>query len=615
MWPIGTLLAFLLPSSSSHVNGFRIAIVGLGLATLFLFSDGYIVPGGASDFTKWADALIDGSTLPPAISPRDVGFPLLLVLSGYPITGSFIGITIIHAGFAVLMPVFVYAALRPFSLAIAYYCGQIGNICLGSFQFVKMIHHDQIYVFFTILMSMWIILFFARANYRYLYLFTIACVAASVSRPAGNLLFPSFLVLAIVASPRPRVIGHYIACATIFVTSIASYQFYRYEVFDMGHQKSIPSYTGEQIFYNLYQNSREYGITLGPDIGPAMRQLDTALRDALGPVPQENDFLRTHITPGLERFTAAAFLPFTRDELMQRIYLVPNWEYYLLLCDAAPSDQVMLRAAIEVALAHPLYVLRYSMRNFIVFLFHPGYAHTRYNLNPFGPVRLDFLPTLSGVDPSAAAGIAPRAVQEAKLQILPQEKPIFRELLSNLDAFAERFWTSWYQSFVKITAILIVVSWLALACSAVCAIRRPRRGNAICEPVALWSRQSGFSAAALSASLPLLYNTAITAAFAEPDYRYHHFILLVRILVAGFGAIALFRLLPKEPGARWASSTVWLDFKALVAYAGQGARKGSSCDAVDFWLTVHPKSATLIALSLAAIAFGGWALFMLTLTA
>ena len=31
----------------------------------------------------------------------------------------------------------------------------------------------------------------------------------------------------------------------------------------------------------------------------------------------------------------------------------------------------------------------------------------------------------------------------------------------------------------------------------------------------------------------LAYNAMVTAVFAEPDYRYHHFMLLLRVLIAG----------------------------------------------------------------------------------
>ena len=185
-----TLISFASPS------------VGVAVGGICLFTSGYVVPGGANEFLAWAEALVSGATIQGA--DRDVGFPILLVLSGYTLTGSFIGITLIHAVFAALMPVFIYAALQPFSTSVAYYSGQTANLCLGSFLFIKFIHHDQAYIFTIFLMLMFLSVFLTRGAYKYLYYFTLACIAASICRPAGNLLFPLFLIIAFVAAPRAR---------------------------------------------------------------------------------------------------------------------------------------------------------------------------------------------------------------------------------------------------------------------------------------------------------------------------------------------------------------------------------------------------------------------------
>jgi hypothetical protein len=112
----------------------------------------------------------------------------------------------------------------------------------------------------------------------------------------------------------------------------------------------------------------------------------------------------------------------------------------------------------------------------------------------------------------------------------------------------------------------------------------------------------------------LLYYGGITAAFAEPDYRYHHFVLLIRILTAGFGIIALLRILPEKPGAKWTSSIPWRDTQALMGYLCHGIRRLLSYDLIDFWLQKRPRSTAFVALALSAIVFGGWAAFMLRFT-
>ena len=75
-----------------------------------------------------------------------------------------------------------------------------------------------------------------------------------------------------------------------------------------------------------------------------------------------NDFVKTHIDP------------FSATELAQQVFLVPCYDYHVLMGNTEPDDQVFLRASLEIAKAHPLYVARYIIRNFLVFLFRPGYA-------------------------------------------------------------------------------------------------------------------------------------------------------------------------------------------------------------------------------------------------
>jgi hypothetical protein len=612
-WASGTVVGFALPSRTLHPDLFRIVLVGLFLAALFLFSTGYILPGGASEFTRWAEALAHGSTLTAGVADRDVGFPLMLLLSGYTLTGSFIGITVVHAAFAVLMPVLVYVALRPFSPGIAYYSGQIGNICLGSFLYVKFVHHDQTYIFFVMLMVTLIILFFVRGTYRYLYFFTLACLAASVSRPAGNLLFPLFLTLAFFARPRPRVLRHYIISLLIFAGLTAAYQWHRYVVFDVRDQPNMPSYTGQQVFYNLYLNSQEYGITLGPDLGQSMRKLDEALRQKLSPDPRDSVLIQQMSAAAPRLFVEAQYLPFTTDELMQRIYLLPNWEYYQLFCGAAESDQLMLRASFEIIEKYPIFFLRYSLRNTLVFLFHPGFAHTRYNVNPFNPVGLQFFPNLAGVDEEH--DIAARALREVKLNISDAEPRWLRKwLIQRRDALGS-WWRQHYQSFVEATAVLMVVSWLALIASAACALGRWRRGGEACGIVALWSSQPGFLASLAAASMLLLYNAGVTGAFAEPDYRYHHFVMLLQVLISGFGAIVLLRILPRLPAEIPTSSIPGRDAVELARWCRDALRVLASHDAVAVHLANRPRATALILLLLTGLAFGGWAVFMASLTA
>ena len=184
------IVAFFLPAPNPHVDIAKLGFVSILVVGFFLFTSPYYFPGGADQFTDWANALAHGTKLPPQIAQRDIGFPLLILLSGYTVNGSFIGITLIHALFAILMPLLLYLAVYRLSQPVAFLTAACAIISLAPIYFMKWIHHDQSYIFFTILSVALLARYVQGRNYFYLYSFTLAVIAASVSRPAGNVLFP-----------------------------------------------------------------------------------------------------------------------------------------------------------------------------------------------------------------------------------------------------------------------------------------------------------------------------------------------------------------------------------------------------------------------------------------
>ena len=83
----------------------KLALLGTLAATFFLFATKTWFPGGASQFMQYAEAIVHGTTLPPDVAARDAGYPLLIILSGYLSSHSFIPLLLIQAGFAILLPI------------------------------------------------------------------------------------------------------------------------------------------------------------------------------------------------------------------------------------------------------------------------------------------------------------------------------------------------------------------------------------------------------------------------------------------------------------------------------------------------------------------------------
>ncbi|MBV9551830.1 MAG: hypothetical protein JO032_03450, partial [Alphaproteobacteria bacterium] len=64
-------------------------------------------------------------------------------------------------------------------------------------------------------------------------------------------------------------------------------------------------------------------------------------------------------------------------------------------------------------------------------------------------------------------------------------------------------------------------------------VMRDRRGEAKVE------RMGRLAAHVLYSTVFFMYNALVTAAFAEPDYRYHHMTILLKVVIAAYGVIAL----------------------------------------------------------------------------
>jgi hypothetical protein len=593
-------IALFVPSGCTGVDRAKLALLGTLAATFFLFATKTWFPGGASQFMQYADAIVHGTTLPPDIAARDAGYPLLIILSGYLSSHSFIPLLLIQAGFAILLPIVVYESLRRLSPMTAFYAGLASIMTLSPFYFMKMIHHDQTYIFFAELMLCLLLIFVQTKQPRFLYFFTIAAICASVARPAGNALFPLFLVIGYLAA-RGNIL-HYLACSTVFAAFVAGYAWHREVIFDIQDSPATPSYLGRQIFYDPYVNTLDYGIRLSPhDVGPNFTRAIDELRNRLQPSPRDSEFVQTQYgrTDYKAEFASAYIDPLTTDELMDQVLARPNWEYYTLLC-LANDDRLLLAAALEIARAHPSLVLRYSVRNFLHFTFNPGYKHSRYNLNPFGPEALLFYPAQAAVDEDVT-GFPARAVRELNFDPVLHEPLVVHRLFNAM----QTVWLKSYRTEVAIMACLMCVAWGTAAVRLVQAVRPRSKSASMAEPNSggVLTPDSALVASIVIASLVFGYNAAVTAIFAEPDFRYRQASDLQAILIAGLGLIAmqpwigpaLRRRVPANIAERWDRAARWI-------HSG------------DVWPRLTAMQLAAIVTGTACAGLAGWTLFILANT-
>lgn len=508
----------------------RLISIGAALTCLFLYAGTYTFPGGASQFTQYADALAHGGHLHPRLAQRDVGFPLLLWLSGYPYTGSFIGITLLQAVFSLLMPVMIYLIFGDRYPRAAFYTALLSIVSLAPYQFVKWIHHDHAYLFF-IVVTMYFGARFARTSRPlFIYLMTFAVIAAGLTRPAGNWMLPLLLVGVLVLNVRQW--KHYIACAVIFICVCFGYQAHRTKIFDVKPGESMPSYTGQQILYNLYINSRELGVTLSPDTSPGLHALTEKLRAAISPHPMESVHVKNLISsrPYTPEFTKAAFEHPDADSFIKSFFEHPSYEYYELLSTIAQNDdRTFLKASWEVACAYPFYTAHYVLRNLYYTFAAPGYSHSRDSMRPMERGKPQLLPGDGGV--WSPQGVPERGVRE----------------LSHAPLKAELSWFKypfkWLQNFWRPIYIVITLATLAATLAGLLAV-----GKHVVTPYIERREWETVAAPFLLIFIILFYNAAVTAAFVDPVYRYHYFIILPQIVCGGFGALLAWHYLQRRKG-------------------------------------------------------------------
>jgi hypothetical protein len=592
---IATALALFLPAPDMRVDVVKVLLAGIAVTGFFLFTAPYYYPGGAHHFTSWAEALVHGTKLSPHFAQRDIGFPLLLLLGGYTVNGSFIGITLIHAVFAILMPVLLYLAICRLSQPVALLTAACAIASFAPIYYMKWIHHDQTYIFFTVLTAALLALYLQTHQIRYLYFFTAAAIATSLSRPAGNILFPIFLGLAYLTA-RGRIL-HYMICAAIFCGVTAGYLWHRYEIFDMAHQPNVPSYTGEQIFYNAYINSIPFGVHISPAMGPNLAKIGQCIHDELQPSVRDSAMVKAIGEAPSKQFMDEYFYKYTSDELERRVFEAPNREYLQLVCAPEKNDQIILKAALEVLEAHPWYFFAYTGRNLWHLLARPGFSYSRYDALPFHQLGKIF--PAGGGEINWTDGlplIAARAAREVTFLPLSVERGFFTRSLDDI----QQLWGEYYQTVVVVTLVLMIAGWLGLLARFTLFFRPASPRTATLRAMLV---SDGLASSIVAASLLLLYNFVVTAAFVDPDYRYHNFMVLIRLLVSGYGLIVVIRVFNAAFGRRLAGT-------APVRVIADGLAVIQRDDAFAQVVGSHFVTSLIAMAAATAALFALWARFM-----
>jgi hypothetical protein len=499
---------WLLPSTKTF-DMVRIFVISAAVGFFYLYFGAFELEHDTAGYEAWADALVNGTSLvgQGGLDHSDVGMPLILVIGGFPFTHSLIGVTIIQALMGMTMPLLAYSAIRPWFPKTAYYTAIASVICLAPFLLFKFIHHDQPYIFFSVL-SMWLVnRYVYTARPANLYGLALSVLASALIRTVGKGTYP--LVLAVCLLERKdsvkRQYIHYLASILIFVGCTVGYSIYRDKI--MGNP---PSTLGHYVFYNIYVNSAELGVKLSSDLSPNMKLVVERAYKGLLPSPAEA-LKHRESRPG---FMAETFFKYNADELLDRIFSVPNWEYYEYLRESTADDHVLLMASIEAALTHPLYVIAFTLRNAWQLLYDPGWHHGEPDIIPESKDGLLF--PFGGITTAGQGNVGDdvpdRSLRELSFNPLSRQPEWLKEFYYAI----ELAWVHSYHPLTEISCYLILVTWFA---TCIGFLYRIFSTPALARWSEVWLSERVIPAS-LGTTALLLANIGITAVFEDPRYRY-----------------------------------------------------------------------------------------------
>jgi hypothetical protein len=536
-------LASVFTGDSHYANYIIIIFFASTITLFFLFTSTNYFAGGAGSFLEFADAIVTGKHT-ARIVQRDIGFPLLLILTGFPFTDSLYGIIAAHSLMAVLIPTGIYAALQGTSPRIALLAAMTCILSLAPFLAIKLIYHDQLYIFLTMLSALSFLYYVRSGRPLILYATSLILLVTSFTRPAGNGLFILLIIFAWLAHRLN--VKHCVTAAILFASIVYASHEYRRFIMSVPVDAPTPSYMGLQIFYNLYVNSSDYGVKLSPELGPTMKNRYERVEAQFSPIPAENPLLIAYgqLNPDLYREWLTVYDP---KEFAQRIFKNPIPVFFEIIENMETiclDNNFWLHASWEIVRANPLFPIQYTIRNLAAYFFYPGYMHiqgaagTRQN----SPLA-EFTPALGGV--SVEPGLTDRAIQELSYVPLDSQFAYLKDAFTEVEVI----WATCYDTINLITITLAIVA--VIGATAIVLLYFINLDGFSFFVVGIIGNRNRV-VEILGLSTVIFYNAAVTAAFAEPIYRYHYMTVPIQIICGGFGLslmVSLFLTL-----LRWANN-------------------------------------------------------------
>lgn len=545
----------------------KLSIISSIFLLTFFYLAGFVFPGGAIHYTDWAQAIHGGGTLPLGHAQREVGLPLLYLLTGLVHFKSFIGPTIAYGLFGVAVILMNYLATSAYSKRWSYISSIFLIFTFAPFEYLKFFYPDQLYVFGYQCLGLFIVLFIWTEKKVFIYLLTLSAMLVSLTRTSGTLLFAITIVCLMLYSRKHW--KSFIFCIALASVGYFLNQSHRYEVFDLANRtETKPVGKGYQILYSTYMYMGQFGYKISPELGPNSKLLIERMREEFAPSPKQSKLLSNPGNQTPQSFMDEYVYQYTSEELIDKILSEPGEEYFNQIIlrlkrdggftfSSDIDDEFMLDIAREIWMGYPLYIVRYGLRNLGLMLFDPGWSNPRYTKGQWVRQGLPFVAGERGwglysVDSAAAIGEA--AERELELNTYALAPKLGQDLLDRLRGL--RYKTFW--PYVNLTSVVIVFSWLLLLVNAIRFVWR--------RPMTTWYKCADGVLKKLNISIALvsviyLLDNVMVALFVQPHFRYFHMTEVIRFMLFSLSAVHLYQLSFVQAGLAQAQRILKMRFR------------------------------------------------------
>lgn len=307
----------------------------------------------------------------PSLGWRTMGYPALLLFTGFTATGSLAGILVLQAVTGAAMPLVARMALHP--LDAAPFVGWAMILSLVPYCFMNTIYPDQLYIFALTLTIALLIRWILGGSAAWLAGAFLSCLVLTYLRPAGLVVVVTLIVAPILQRRHRLYAAMYAGLFFVLILVPPSYERY-------GAPEKA-GYLGAQVFYNAYLWSDKDAFTTGS----AAAEMRARIRAFFAAKPD-----RIHITelgPPMKEPVYQDLVGRLADNpeaLVDAMFGKQHLHYYWLISSIMnlrpDGGRILLLASLRHYLRHPDQIIRSTFWNYIGLVLGPP---RRFNLGDY----------------------------------------------------------------------------------------------------------------------------------------------------------------------------------------------------------------------------------------